>query len=93
MAIAIWHCLPENIGNPAEQNRPLWPEKYQKVAVVDTDNLEEAFRLTQHIEEDWTRGSQVLWRWIGRTRSSSIGDVFVLEDQAWIILSFGFEML
>lgn len=54
-----------------------WPHRYRCVAHVDTDSPEEAFRLTNHIDHDWTENAKVLSHGPEPLRSSSIGDVVV----------------
>lgn len=67
-----------------------FPKDYAKVAEVATDSLGEAFQLTNHIESDWTENEGV-GAIHGGQRSSSVGDVFVLENgEAHLVASVGF---
>lgn len=65
---------------------------YQKVALVETKDLDKAFELTNHIDQDWTENKGVTPLKL-MNRSSSVGDIFVLDNEAYIIKSLGFEKL
>lgn len=67
-----------------------FPKDYSLVAQVATENLEEVFQLTNHIDSDWTLNKGV--RAIsGSHRSSSVGDIFVTEKgEAHLVASMGF---
>lgn len=67
-----------------------FPQDYKLVAQVDTDSLGEAFQLTNHIESNWTENHGVR-AYGGGHRSSSVGDVFVLQNgEAHLVASVGF---
>jgi hypothetical protein len=72
----------------------LWKEReryYQLVAVVEAETLEEVYRLTNHIDNDWRENALV--RTIATTppRSTSVGDVLVNGNgQAWLVACVGF---
>jgi hypothetical protein len=65
---------------------------YQKVAIVETENLDKAFELTNHIDCDWRENKGVTALKL-MNRSSSVGDIFVLNNEAYLIESIGFEKL
>jgi hypothetical protein len=60
-----------------------FPADYKLVADVEAGTLEEAFALTQHIDQNWAKnpgvhpGHDAL---VGECRSTSVGDVIVDED-------------
>ncbi len=66
------------------------------VARIDTDTLDEAFRLTHNVERPWTRNSAIRLMpsaWNG-ARSTSVGDILV-DDQGgqWLVEAHGFVAL
>ena len=54
-----------------------YPEDYKKVAIVECNDLEDVFRLTNHIDEDWTTNPEIIETFGDRFRSTSVGDVVV----------------
>lgn len=71
----------------------LWKEReryYQLVAVVEAGTLEEAYRLTNHIDHDWWENALVRTLATTPPRSTSVGDVLVRHGQAWIVARVGF---
>ena len=65
---------------------------YIAVANVDTDDLDVAYRQTNHITSDWTLNGEVE-ALAKRPRSSSVGDVFIHAGTAYVVASFGFERI
>jgi hypothetical protein len=65
---------------------------YQKVAHVNTQDLEKAFHLTNQIDSNWTENKEVT-ALTQHNRSSSVGDIFVLNNEAHFIQSIGFQKL
>jgi len=60
--------------------RVVFPHDYRHVATLDVpDNLDEAFRLTQHINGDWG-GNENVSMHVSYARSTSVGDVVELSD-------------
>ena len=58
-----------------------WPQDYDFVATVDTDNLEVAFELTNSIDCAWWTNAKVISRFEDNgCRSTSVGDIVVLAD-------------
>ena len=56
-------------------------EDYNKVADVESDNLGDTFRITNHIATDWTKNPEVTKLYIEKgCRSTSVGDVVEDED-------------
>lgn len=62
-----------------------------KVAEVDTNDPETAFRLTNNIEHSWTRNGGVT-PLVSRPRSTSVGDVMEIDNESYIVVtSLGFK--
>lgn len=59
---------------------PVYPEGYKAIAVIDSPDLKETFRITNHIEENWEKNPEVLEILIPNNRSTSVGDVMVGND-------------
>lgn len=75
-----------------------WEAAIIEVAPTDTieQRLEEVFRLTNHIEENWTQGRAVFWVQHGiPVRSTSRRDIVVsvLSGCAWMVDRVGFQPL
>lgn len=58
---------------------------FDKVAIVEAENIDEVYRLTNHIDRAWQENPEVVW---GRklARSTSVGDVILDygKDEAWV---------
>lgn len=63
---------------------------YRPVAVVHTEDFEDAFQFTNHIDDDWTR-HPIVFMLVPEARSTSVGDCMVrLEDEKAVkVESFG----
>jgi hypothetical protein len=60
------------------------------VAEVETDDLNEAYRLTNHIDEPWWDNSGV--KCYKQSRSTSVGDFMLTSKGEWYqVASVGFE--
>jgi hypothetical protein len=77
-------------------------EDFIEVATVDTDDLEEAFRLTNSINSSWTENSEItltekgkqMVRDNGGLRSTMVGDVFTINVVNFHVVDmFGFKEL
>lgn len=83
----------------AEHARPAWNHgDYTHVADVDTTDLEEAYKLTNHIMSDWqdNDGVEAVGDAKEGAKSSSMGDVLAIKTEAgywelFVVASFGFE--
>jgi hypothetical protein len=67
--------------------------EYHLVAVVDSDDLEDGFRYTNHIDKDWTLNSLVTPIPGASKRSTSVGDIIVRDGATYIVASCGFTKL
>jgi hypothetical protein len=70
---------------------------FQAVAEVDGEDLEEAFRLTNHIDRSWTTNREVRTIGLGPFRSTSVGDLMQVECEGQfsthLVASIGFDDL
>lgn len=83
------------LWEPGYDKRPApWPAHYEAVALVESDDLEEAWCLTNHVDEAWTDGPEdlVVAR-SDRERSSMVGDIFEVSDRFYVVTGCGFEPL
>lgn len=66
-------------------------DKMTPVARIETDDLEVAFKFTQHLDRPWweRQGIEVLAD-PPEIRSTSVGDVLVKDGDAYAVESFGF---
>ena len=63
-----------------------------KAAVVHTDSLEDAFRLTNNIDSAWTDNEGVSPTFQSR-RSTSVGDIMTKDGKRFMVASVGFVEL
>jgi hypothetical protein len=70
-------------------------DRYNLVAQVKTNNLEEAYILTQSIEEPWwmVNLQKVQKKVSTPTRSTSVGDMMVMDGSVYLIKSVGLEIM
>jgi hypothetical protein len=81
----VYHTKYPFFGGMTGEPLPRWPQDYELVAEIDQgglpprEALDEAFRLTQSIEESWmeNEGMQAFGT---HRRSTSAGDAVALED-------------
>ena len=62
---------------------------YLPVALVDTDSLDAAFDLTNHLDESWTTNKGVS-PLLTKVRSTSVGDVMVQDGRMFVVSMMGF---
>lgn len=67
-------------------------KEYREVAIVDTNMLEEAFKLTNNIEEEWTKNQKVFTKFFNQ-RSTSVGDLMLFRDTFYAVDNIGFKMI
>ena len=61
------------------------------VAVVDTNDLEEAYKLTNHIDHKWWLNNEVVK--VKESRSTSVGDIMVRNGKTYQVCTFSFTEL
>lgn len=65
---------------------------YIKVAQVQTEDLEQAFELTNHIDKDW-QSNKLVTALTEKARSTSVGDLCVRNEEVFVVSSIGFEKM
>ena len=63
-----------------------------KVAEVDTNDLEKAFELTNHITSDWTQNEGVTPH-VSRPRSTSAGDIMEKDGEQFLVAACGYKKI
>jgi hypothetical protein len=91
----VYHVLPGKKGDPIfGYKTPVWPRDYYEVASVSSDNIEEAFRLTNSIEFNWWENAEVTALFSGGgCRSTSVGDVVEVNGTFHLCASSGWTVL
>jgi len=77
MKYKVYHAINPTFGFG---KKPEFPSEYKLVATVECADLEDVFRITNHIDEDWTKNPEVTELFHNRPRSTSVGDVVIDED-------------
>ena len=94
MRFTIFHAIHPTFSTV---EKPKFPsDEFRKVVEIEVDNLEDVFRLSQHVSHDWTTNIQVVWRYGtgANTRSTSVGDIVVDENNiAYLCESFCWSKL
>lgn len=85
--------------NKARQENPMaWisvnkikpkKEMYEMIAIVETENKEEAFMLSNHIDSNWLENKEVT-SYVKQARSTSVGDIMQTEDGLHLVDGCGF---
>lgn len=81
--VEIYHN-PDFLSYYFDKN-PIDINKCELMALLETDCLDEAWRMTQNIDSDW--------RPYDPCRSSSVGDVFVKDGVKYVVESCGFSQI
>ena len=92
MAIYVYHS-PEflEFSRRAGEGTPDLRRLYL-AAIVDTDEPEFSYAITQHVDSDWYADPSVTT--VVRSRSTSVGDILETEDgRLLLVASFGFTEL
>jgi len=70
-----WHSYKHLNGTYGNSDGPDF-EEYKAVALVDVPSIDDVFRATNHITEDWTTNPEIVALPNGRgQRSTSVGDM------------------
>lgn len=72
----IYHS--NRLHTPYDDEPINFPEEYTLVAIVETNDVDEAYKMTQHLGLNWGENPKVTL--INPSRSSTYGDVFVNDD-------------
>ncbi len=92
----VYHWTDLSVLYASAYAERLWQyqrDRYRKVAEVTAESLDETFRLTNSIEGNWWDNPEVNVLVEQAVRSTSMGDVFVQGDVAWLVEPFGFRVL
>jgi hypothetical protein len=85
MKSSVWHVKREMFRRWLEGGVELrFPLDYECVAMVESDDLDEVFQLTNTIDRPWWENEGVEVR--KQTRSTSVGDVVILPDNQSVCL-------
>lgn len=76
-----------------EDTAPPWPHNYKRIAAVASSDLDVAWEKTNHIDSDWTENREVRLLDKNPQRSSMVGDVFVKDGEAFMVMHVGFKPL
>ena len=81
------------VGNEHHVCKPPRFKEYKAVALVESVNVEDVFRITNHIESNWTNNREVFAVLGDRHRSTSVGDIAVNLDtnEAFLCASCGWD--
>jgi hypothetical protein len=78
MPALVYHAIKPTFGLPnLAENK--FPEDYELVAKVDTNSVEKAYELTNHIDCEWWENEGV--ELVKQSRSTSVGDVIEIEGK------------
>ena len=104
MKVKVYHANNPTFGFGDEDKQPKFPREFTHVADVDVEIsvsddvatisgvLQDAFRLTNNIEQDWVYNEEVT-TFTYDNRSSSVGDVFCIAGDIFRVADCGFEKL
>lgn len=73
-----------------DQPKEISTDLLTKVAEVDSNDLDTAFRDTNHIDKDWIENEGVT-SLVSRPRSTSVGDVMEIDGKFFMVASCGFK--
>lgn len=68
---------------------------YEDVATIDTNDMDEAYMKSQHLQQSWTENEGVEML-VERVRSTSVGDILKVGGVAgdlYVVVPSGFEKL
>lgn len=65
---------------------------YSLVATVNTNDLDEAFELTNHLDKNWSENDKVD-AVSSSVRSTMVGDLMEIDEEFYIVLALGFKKL
>lgn len=92
----VYHCTDlRAMSNPylGQQEWAHHRQYYVKVAEVVATSLDEVFGLTNHVGGNWQDNVEVKVLTAGPLRSTSVGDVIVPGDDAWLVEPAGFTAI
>jgi len=99
MKVKVYHASHPDFGftRPGDQP-PSWPNEFILVAQIDsprnnvTEALDDAYYLINSIDKPWWENKSVTVI-VANTRSTSVGDVIVVDDVPYKSVMVGFEKI
>lgn len=89
--LQVWHAQERGVRF-FEHDGSTFPADFIHVATVRTENLGEAFQLTNHIDAPWFDNADAFRFAQKGARSTSVGDVLVNEaGERWLVAGVGFK--
>ncbi len=69
-------------------------DEYEKIAEIEADGYGEAYQIAQTVEKRWYRKKRAhMLDTTADYRSSYLGDIYVQENQMYIVLPVGFKLV
>jgi predicted transcriptional regulator len=102
MTIIVHHAIDPTFSGNAVKARQLWNAggAYQKIAVVNTDDLNVAYEQTNNIEDLWVKNAMILETFnlvevkgVKGARSTSMGDIMEKDGELYVVAMMGFEKI
>ena len=88
--ITVHHAIESDFWTAADK---FDPKKFRNVAQVNTDDLEEAYKLTNNIDKPWIENKEVFPCFLKPQRSTSMGDVLQIGHEYFAVATFGFTKI
>ena len=97
LAMGVYHqietnFLPMDIGTLSKEE---FHKRYQLVATVDTEDLDQAYADTQNLNQEWWKNESIMFS-IPNRRSTSVNDILVIgydHNQAYKVDFAGFSKI
>jgi len=99
MKVEVYHAKEPNFGfKLAHFPDPKWPDEFTLVAEINSprnnpfDALDDAYFLTNSIDKPWWEHKSV-HAVVDRARSTSVGDVIIVDKIPYKVTMVGFEKI
>jgi hypothetical protein len=92
MIVTVYHRItPTFMDNDVRELERTFPIGFNPVARVEVRDIHETYQVTNHIDGNWLMNPEVVDRFQVAARSTSVGDVFVVEGtkEGWSVNSIG----
>lgn len=76
----------------SDEDHSIFPNDFSKVADIDTDDLDEAYSLSQNVTASWACNNEVKSD-LKQCRSTSMGDILEKAGEYFIVDMFGFKKI
>lgn len=70
-----------------------FPQDFKLVAIVEAEQVEATYQLTNHIDRQWQDNDGVTYAAEGPQRSTSVGDVVESEAGFYVVAPVGFRQV